>query len=445
MFRQLAQTLFNVGGYPNTNLVSSFIEIFRSLSIAARLQKSSYLAHLDYDRLGGMPLDNRHMSSRDSHRIIIIGAGIIGAAAAYFLSRHNVAVTVLEGEAPSAGASGASDGAVSVGTKRPGPMMKIARQARALYEELHADGVLAGIYHRRRTFLIARSDEERDLVARHIADLNLAGEPAQELRRRELDHLLSGLGTSVLGGGVVPGDGHVLGYEVVSRLLRLSGAEVLRNRAALGLETLNGRVTGVRTAAGSLPADTVIVAAGLGSRELLGLTEALFPRKGQILITDRLRASGPALAGHIISAAYLAAKRAIQIDKPQIGLVIDPLVTGQLLIGGTRESDNDDRQTDAETISAIVRQAIDLYPAVARCRVIRTFAGIRTASRDGLPIVGLSSACEGLIIATGFEGDGICLGPLMGRLSAEFALGVEPSIDASSLSPQRFAVQGAEA
>jgi glycine/D-amino acid oxidase-like deaminating enzyme len=356
-----------------------------------------------------------------------------------------VAVAIVEGEAPSAGATGASDGAVSVGTKRAGLMMKIARQARALYEELHADGVLAGIYHRRKTFLIARSEEERELVARHIADLNLAGEPAEKLDRLELDAILSGLGTSVLGGGVVPGDGHVLGYEVANRFLTLSGAVVLRNRAALGLETLNGRVTGVRTATGTLPADTVIVAAGLGSRQLLGLTEALLPRKGQMLITDRLRPSGPALSGHIISAAYLAAKRAIQIDKSQIGLVIDPLMTGQLLIGGTRESDNDDRRTDAETISAIVQQAIDLYPAVAACRVIRTFAGIRTASRDGLPIVGRSPAHEGLIVATGFEGDGICLGPLMGRVSAEFAVGAEPSVDVSALSPQRFEVQDVEA
>lgn len=385
------------------------------------------------------------MASSGKHKVVIIGAGIIGAAAAYYLSHHAVSVTVLEGEAPAAGATGASDGAVSVGTKRPGPMMKIARKARALYEELHADGILAGIYHRRKTFLIARSAAERELVVRHIGDLNLAGEPAEELDRAQLDEMLAGLGASVLSGGVVPGDGHVLGYEVVYRFLTLSGVTLLRHTAALGVETTGGRVTGVRTEAGTLPADTVIAAAGLGSRELLDLSDVLLPRKGQMLVTDRLRPSGPVLPGHIISASYLAAKRATQIHDLQIGLVIDPLMTGQLLIGGTREFDNSDRRTDADTISAILREAIDLYPPVATCRVIRTFSGIRTASRDGLPILGVSPLYDGLVIATGFEGDGICLGPLMGKVSAEIAMQKVPSLDVSALSPRRFETQGIEA
>ncbi len=385
------------------------------------------------------------MASSGKHKVVIIGAGIIGAAAAYYLSHHAVSVTVLEGEAPAAGATGASDGAVSVGTKRPGPMMKIARKARALYEELHADGILAGIYHRRKTFLIARSAAERELVVRHIGDLNLAGEPAEELDRAQLDEMLAGLGASVLSGGVVPGDGHVLGYEVVYRFLTLSGVTLLRHTAALGVETTGGRVTGVRTEAGTLPADTVIAAAGLGSRELLDLSDVLLPRKGQMLVTDRLRPSGPVLPGHIISASYLAAKRATQIHDSQIGLVIDPLMTGQLLIGGTREFDNSDRRTDADTISAILREAIDLYPPVATCRVIRTFSGIRTASRDGLPILGVSPLYDGLVIATGFEGDGICLGPLMGKVSAEIAMQKVPSLDVSALSPRRFETQGIEA
>ncbi len=381
------------------------------------------------------------MTSIDRQEVIIVGAGIIGAAAAYFLSGRGLKVTLVEGEAPSAGATGASDGAVSVGTKRPGLMMTVARSARALYEDLRRDGVLAGIYHLRQTFLVARSDDEFDLVKRHVEDLNAAGENSHSLTRLELDRMLPGLGSSVVGGGVVPGDGHVLGYEVVSRLLNLARVNVLRNQPVLGLEISGGRVMGVRTATGSLSADTVIVAAGLGSRQLLGLDDVLLPRKGQILITDRLQPSGPALSGHIISAAYLAAKRAVSIDKPQIGLVIDPLVTGQLLIGGTRETGNDDRRTDVEAISAIVKEAIDLYPAVKASRVIRTFSGIRTATRDGLPIIGRSTRHDGLVIATGFEGDGICLGPLMGKIAAEITVNERPSLDVLAFAPSRFELQ----
>lgn len=381
--------------------------------------------------------DNPMMHSPRHTRAVVVGAGIVGASAAFHLSRAGADVTVLEGEAPAAGATGASDGAICVSTKRPGPMMAVARKARAFYETLAREGTFSGLYHPRPNFLIARGDEEMELVARHTQDLRDAGEDAKLLTARELHDLVPALGPSIAGGTLVHGDGHALGYEITHRLLQLSGATVHRNRPALAIETRNGRATGVRTVEGVVEADRIVVAAGLECRSLLPIA-ALLPRKGQIIITDRLVASGPALPGHIISASYLAAKRAVRLDKPHIGLVLDPLMTGQLLIGGSRETGNDDRRTDAEVISAILREAIDLYPAVEHCLVIRTFAGIRTATTDGLPIIGPFPGLEEVIVATGFEGDGICLGPLMGMAVAELALGRPPPLDLDMFSPARL-------
>ena len=91
-----------------------------------------------------------------------------------------------------------------------------------------------------------------------------------------------------------------------------------------------------------------------------------------------------------------------------------------------------------KTIAAILREALDLYPPLAGRRVLRSFAGVRTASRDGLPIVGLHPHRDGVVIATGFEGDGICLGPFMGACAARLLLGEKPDADLSALTPQRF-------
>jgi glycine/D-amino acid oxidase-like deaminating enzyme len=62
---------------------------------------------------------------------------------------------------------------------------------------------------------------------------------------------------------------------------------------------------------------------------------------------------------------------------------------------------------------------------------------------DGLPIVGRHPAIDALAIATGFEGDGICLGPLMGRLAAEIVLGRPCNLDIDALSPARFVAEPA--
>jgi glycine/D-amino acid oxidase-like deaminating enzyme len=144
-----------------------------------------------------------------------------------------------------------------------------------------------------------------------------------------------------------------------------------------------------------------------------------------------------------MSAAYLAAKRSADASRRNpVSLVIDPLNTGQLLIGGTREEGLADRETTVKHISKILREALEVYPPLERRRVIRTFSGVRTASVDGLPIVGPHPAIASLAIATGFEGDGICLGPLMGRLAAQIVLGQPCSLDIAPLSPARFVDAG---
>ncbi|QEL24121.1 FAD-dependent oxidoreductase [Bosea sp. F3-2] len=379
------------------------------------------------------------MASSSSIHVAVVGTGIVGAAAAHFLAAAGARVTLLDASGPAAGATGASDGAVSVASKRPGPMMDLARHARAFYARCERDGLFRGLFHRRSTFLVARTAIEAELVAQHGADLAAAGERVVEISRTALLDRIPGLGASVCAALEIPDDGHALGYEITERLLRTSRVGIRRNAPVSEIVMRAGRLAGVAIRDELLAADAVLVAAGIGSAALLGLGEILIPRKGQMVVTDRSSAAGPAIDGHLMAASYLAAKRGIVRDNAHIGLVVDPLMTGQFLIGGSREDHRSDHATDAATVAAILRDALDLYPPLSGRRVLRSFAGVRTASRDGLPIVGLHPHREGVVIATGFEGDGICLGPFMGASAARLLLGEKPETDLSALSPQRFA------
>ncbi|OZI31213.1 hypothetical protein CAL29_25120 [Bordetella genomosp. 10] len=373
-------------------------------------------------------------------RVLVVGAGIVGASAAYFLRQAGCAVTVLDAGTPSAGASGASDGLVSVGSKKPGFLMNIARNARDLYVELTRDGLLRGLFQQRPTFLFARNEAEAELMALHGRDLESAGVRVERLSGAAFGACVPGVSPAIVGALAVPDDGHALGYQIVDRMLKRSAAHIVRHAAARAIKVEGGRAVGVETDAGTFGGDAVLIAAGLGSTALAGLGEILVPRKGQIVITDRATDNVPAFAGPLMSAAYLAAKRSADASRRNpVSLVIDPLNTGQLLIGGTREEGLADRETTVRHVATILREALDAYPPLARRRVIRTFSGVRTASVDGLPIVGRHPGIGGLAIATGFEGDGICLGPLMGKLAAEIVLGRPGSLDIEALSPARFA------
>ncbi|NCP54175.1 MAG: FAD-dependent oxidoreductase [Comamonadaceae bacterium CG_4_9_14_0_8_um_filter_60_18] len=370
--------------------------------------------------------------------MIVAGAGIVGAAIAFFLTRAGVKVTLLDARWPAAGASGASDGAVSVASKRPGQMMALACEARTLYGQWVDQGIMRDIYHPRPTYLFARTDEEVAVIAHQGSDLMELGERILPLTHAELMQRVPGLGRHVLAGMKVPDDGHALGYQVVDRLLQASGAQVLRNTPVQRLALSDDRVVGVVTPAGTLVADRVVVAAGLGTGLLTGLQDILIPRKGQLIVTDRASLSGAALRGPLLSAGYLAAKRRMVLGQSSISLVIDPLATGQFLIGSSRETGFADRQTDVQTVSTLLREALAVYPALARQRVIRTFAGIRIGTQDGLPIVGRHPTLPGLFIASGMEGDGICLAPVIGAAVADMVRDQPPRFDVSALKPGRF-------
>lgn len=382
------------------------------------------------------------MTSSPDLRVVVVGAGIVGVSTAWFLGRAGVDVRIVEAVAPSAGATGSADGAVSVASKRPGPLMHAALAGIRLYRDLAADGIFEGLFTTRSTFLVAVDDTEAAVLDTHAEALAAAGVSVERLGRPALAALAPSLGRTALSAVEVRDEGHAIGYDIVRRLIATGGLRIDRRVGALRLRHAanDGRLLGLDTEQGPIDADAVVVAAGGGSAALLGLDGVLAPRRGQLLVTERAPRLAAGLPGAIMSARYLLAKasaEAAAAPSPRgYGLVIDPLATGQFLIGGTRENDETRPVTDLEAVARVLADAVALVPGLADVRLLRSFAGLRTAVVDGLPLVGRVSA--GVWVATGFEGDGICLGPLMGRCLADAILDRPSEIDLAAFDPARF-------
>lgn len=391
------------------------------------------------------------MQSRSPSSAIVVGSGIVGAATAYFLAKRGVAVRLIDASAPAAEATGAADGAVSVASKQPGPMMAAALKGVRLYGDLADEGLFAGAFKRRSTFIVAASDEECAVLEAHSAALASAGVRVETLSGADLRRNLPALSPQAKMVVEVHGEGHAIGYQIVHRLLTASGIAVDRDTRVedLRLEEGGRRVAGITTNHGSLTAEVVVIAAGNGSAGLLGLSGVLTPRKGQLLVTERAPALNAAMRGAIMSGRYLLSKgsqKAGLAPPPRgLGLVIDPLVTGQFLIGGTREDFGNRETNDIGAVLRILGDAVALVPGIAALRLLRSFAGVRTAVVDGLPLVGRIPGLENGYVATGFEGDGICLGPVTGKSIAQLICGEEPDVDLASFDPARFASFGVAA
>lgn len=160
-----------------------------------------------------------------------------------------------------------------------------------------------------------------------------------------------------------------------------------------------------------------------------------------MLITERALALNHGMPGSLMSCRYLMSKDStdakMEETQRRFGLVIDPLRTGQFLIGGTRE-ETDIGGTDIDAVRRLLREAVDMVPDLANVRLLRTFSGIRTATADGRPLIGRVPGCDNALLATGFEGDGICLGPLAGRMISQLALGQKTTVDLAAFDPARF-------
>jgi D-hydroxyproline dehydrogenase subunit beta len=384
------------------------------------------------------------MDGRSGKSVVVVGAGIVGAASAYFLAQRGFRVRLIEAQAPAAAASGAADGAVSVASKRPGPMMTTALAGIALYRRLEGEGLFSGLFKPRPTVMVAEDESEVESLTGHADALAGEGMALRRIEGEALRRYLPDVSNGVRLAIEVGNEGHAIGYEIVRRLIAASGVAVERDTTVLGLvASASGRsVAAVATSRGPVEADQFVIAAGGGTADLIGLSGIVRPRKGQLAVTERASALNAALPGALMSCRYLLSKDAIVgaagTAARRFGLVVDPLRTGQFLIGGTRE-ETADTGNDLAAIRHMLASAVRLLPPLERLRVIRVFSGVRSATRDGLPIIGRMPGRDNLVVATGFEGDGICLGPLVGQAVGRIVAGEPSDLDLQPFAPGRFA------
>ncbi|MFI9122740.1 NAD(P)/FAD-dependent oxidoreductase [Streptomyces bikiniensis] len=379
------------------------------------------------------------MSKSQSPDAVIIGAGVVGAACAYYAGRAGLSVAVVDRGPVAGGTTGAGEGNLLVSDKEPGPELDLALLSVRLWRDLAALLPADVEYEAKGGLVVAPGPTALKALrafaeGQRAAGVETAEVPGDGLRALE-PHLAGGLA----GGLHYPQDSQVQPARAAARLLAASGAAVHLGEEVTGiLRTPSGAVRGVRTARRDLIAPAVVNAAGTwgGAVAALAGTELpVRPRRGFVLVTEPL----PRVVRHKVYAADYVADVASGSAALQSSAVVEGTPAGPVLIGATRERVGFDRSPSTEALRRLAAQTAALFPVLTDVRVLRAYHGFRPYLPDHLPAIGPDPRVPGLLHACGHEGAGIGLAPATGLLIAA-ALTGEPAggVDPAPFRPERF-------
>jgi D-hydroxyproline dehydrogenase subunit beta len=410
--------------------------------------------------------------------VVVIGAGMVGAATAAALAATGRRVLVVDRAGPLGGTTAAGEGNILVSDKLPGPELALALHSVALWrgfaaEVAETDGVSGvfgipeagglsggggffggglpgvgelsgdgGFEFEAKGGVVAAHDEAQLAALLELAKRQrAAGVEVTALDPDGLGEAEPRIAPGLAGGAFYPQDSQVQPMQAALAFLRRArrgGAFVAGGADVLALERgPGGAVAGLVTSRGRVAAPVVVNAAGPWSGEVaarLGTSVPVRPRRGRILVTEPV----PAVIRHkVYEADYVGA---VESDSAalQCSAVVEGTASGTVLVGSSRDVAGFSAAPDPAALAEMARRAVRLFPFLARVRAIRSYTGFRPASPDHLPVIGADAAVPGLFHATGHEGAGIGLAPATAELITALVTETAPPVDPAPFAPARF-------
>lgn len=351
--------------------------------------------------------------------VVILGGGVIGLTTAYFLARDGVRVQVLDQGDLGQEASWAGAGIL--------PPASLAC-AKTPYDQLRARSV--AIHPELSEELKARTGIDNGYL--RCGGLEFVGhaEGAEDEWRSE------GIDVRPLTAGEICAQEPAVAAEAGPALFlpemaqlrnpwhlraliagcRLLNVELRPHHAMRGFHRQGERILAIQTSSGALHGGTFVVSAGAWTDQLLtdvGCRLGIHPVRGQIVLLNPARM--------VIKHILLRGPR-----------YLVPRGDGRILIGSTEENVGFDKSNTQTGVRGLLDLARALVPALAQACIETTWAGLRPASKDGLPIIGRVPGCENLLVAAGHFRSGIQLSPGTALMLKELILGEPATIPADA-------------
>ena len=348
--------------------------------------------------------------------VIIIGAGVSGAASARELSRYNVSVCVLEREHDvCCGTTKANSAIVHAGydAANGSLMAKLNVRGNEMMEQLSKD--LDFSFKRNGSLVICRDEEDMpNLQALYERGVKNGVKDLRIVSREELVEMEPNIADDAVAALYAPTGGIVCPFNLniaLAENANVNGVEFKFNTEVVDIKKVEDHFE-VQTNNGTYEAKYVVNAAGVYADELHNMVSAdkmhITPRRGDYCLLDKTA------GGHVTKTIFALP------GKYGKGILVTPTVHGNLLIGPTAVDieDKEGINTTSAGLDEVISKAGASVKNIPMRQVITSFAGLRAHEDRHEFIIGEAEDCPGFIDCAGIESPGLSSAPAIGEMVA---------------------------
>ncbi|HVI78489.1 MAG TPA: FAD-dependent oxidoreductase [Candidatus Acidoferrum sp.] len=375
--------------------------------------------------------------SKETCEVVIVGAGIVGAASADVFTERGLRVTIVDRDVVGGGATAAGMGHIVV-MDDSDAQFALTNYSQRLWRELQPQLPDDVEYERCGTIWVAADENEMAEVLRKREYYRSRGVSVEVLDAVQLKQAEPNLRDDLAGGLLVPGD--VVLYPPCAARFLIWRAQQRGAKLRMGASVVKILENSVQLSDGQeISADIVVNAAGASSPDLSPGIEVR-KRKGHLVITDRY----PGFLHHqLVELGYLNSAHSITRDS--VAFNVQPRRTGQILIGSSRQYGADHKEIDQPVLASMIHRAREYMPALGSISAVRVWTGFRAATPDKLPLIGPCPGHKTLFLATGHEGLGITTSLGTARILLDQVTGAKAEIPVEPYLPSRVTREFAHA
>ena len=367
---------------------------------------------------------------------VIIGAGVVGCAAARELSRYDLDILVIDRESDVCeGTSKANSAIIHAGfDAAPGTLKaKLNVQGNAMMDKLSVE--LDIPFRRSGAMVVCREESELAKLEELLERGKTNGvEGLKILERNEALELEPNLSDEVYAALYAPTSGIVCPFEMTLAFAEnayKNGAKFMLSAAVTGISRDENGIFTVSTTKGAVTAKCVINCAGVFSDKIHDMVcEPAFtitPRRGEYMLLDRN-------AGKTVNCTIFQLP-----TKMGKGILVSPTVHGNLLLGPTADDteDREDTATTRDGLGSVRAKSALSVKNIPYGQVITSFAGLRAAGDTGDFIIREDDKVKGFIDAAGIESPGLTSAPAIALYIRDIVAGILPLKEKPDFDPIR--------